>query len=321
MRRVVIITLAIAAAAIAAAFLMGGDLPPRVATHWSGSSTPDGFVGRDWAWVTVAVPVGLVAIVTMPLVAVASRAPVAGRWVAGVPAGTIAGVATVGLGSLWVQRGLEDASTVALPGWLIPLGLVIGIGVGAEVAVLLPNRNPVLASGPAPAGALRGDIPGGQVLWQGMAASSSALPVLVVLVGLLGLGVSAAASWWLLIVFVAVELLLLANMRFVITVGSAALVVRGMFGWPRLSVPLAQVREARTTTTSFAQWGGWGLRIAGSRTGIVPSHGPAAALHLADGGQVVVSLTDPDELVGVVNALLDRRGQASLADPASPAEA
>ncbi len=78
-------------------------------------------------------------------------------------------------------------------------------------------------------------------------------------------------------------------------------------GRPRKRVPITEIVEAGVTTVApFADFGGWGYRLRGDATGIVLRAGPALQLRLADGGQLVVTVDDPETPAALLNSEIDR---------------
>lgn len=319
MRRVAALTLLVAVAFVATALAIQSDLPTQVATHWSGRGAPDGFTSREHAWLTVAVPVGVVALLLAPLSAVVARSfGDEARWMLGLPVATATMTGTITLGSLWLQRGLTNATEMALPGWLMPVGLVTG-GVVGWAGVQLAGRStgPPTTSAGAPADAPRTQLPDGAVLWRGTTPRSSALQVAAGIVAVVGLVTAAVVSWWLLLLFVPLVALLLSSAQFNVAVGAGGAVASGtLLGWPRVTVPLDTVTAAEPVTTRFVDFGGWGIRLSTSldSLGVVPRHGPAVQLRRTIESSVLISLDNPDEVAGIVNSLLDRRTETAV-DP------
>jgi hypothetical protein len=310
MIRIAAATLTVLAAMVGLVTWAQPDLPAQVATHWGLAGVPDGFTDRDRLWVVLAIPAAL-SLLLLPLAGLAGRLPSGMRWLAGLPVGLALGTATIVTGSLLVQRGLTDAADVAFPGWLVPLGIVLGILGLVGAARLVPVPEPVTTTEAAPAGATRADLPADRVvLWHATTPPAPALTWLGAAVIAVGIALSWAVSWWLLAVFVPVTVLLVATSQFDVTVGPVGVFAGGiLLGWPRVSAPLGTITGADTTTTAFRDYGGWGLRM---RTdlralAVITRNGPALRLHRTDGVALVVSLDQPETAAAVVNALLDRR--------------
>lgn len=310
MIRIATATLAVLAAMVAVVAWAQPDLPAQVATHWGLAGVPDGFTDSDRLWAVLALPV-TVSLLLLPMAALAGRLPSGMRWVAGLPVGLAVGIATILGGSILVQRGVTDATGVVFPGWLVPLGVVLGTLGVLGAARLVPASDEVTTTEAAPADALRADLPTDRVvLWHATTPPAPALAWLGVAVLAIGIALSWVVSWWLVAVFVPVTVLVVATSQFDVTVGPVGVRAGGvLLGWPRVSAPLATITGADTTTTAFRDYGGWGLRMRANleELAVITRNGPALRLHRTDGVALVISLDQPEVAAAVVNTLLDRR--------------
>jgi hypothetical protein len=120
---------------------------------------------------------------------------------------------------------------------------------------------------------------------------------------------AALASWWLLALFVPFVVLVASSASYRITIGRGAVDVAGIpFGWPRVQVPLDQVRRADAGTVEAWDFGGYGLRLGMTgQTAVVTRSGPALVVTRTDDAVLRVSLDEPDEAAAVLSTLLDRR--------------
>lgn len=306
-----VVVLAVMTAVVAA---ISGDMPAQVATHWGASGAADGFTSRDDLWTLLAIPVVLGGVL-LPVAFMGDRLPAGMHWLTGLPVGTCLGVGTIVVGSLLPQRGLADAATAPFPGWLIPVGVVLGLVATVLAARLSPTPSLHTTTRAAPAGAVRADLPpGALVVWHGTTPAAPALKWLAAGVVALGAWMAWAVSWWLVTLFVPLAVLLLASMQFDVTVGPAGVrASAALFGWPHAAAPLDTITSACSTTTRFVDFGGWGIRVnpGQSKTGVITRFGPALQVDRTDGSALVVSMANPDIPAAVVNTLLDRRGGPS----------
>ena len=105
--------------------------------------------------------------------------------------------------------------------------------------------------------------------------------------------------------------------RIRVTADQTGLAVRyGFFGWPRRSIPIRRIAEARAVDIRPTEWGGWGYR--GSlaimrRAAVVLRAGPGIRLDLRDGKVFAVTIDDPDQPVRLLNAEVSRLGAQNAA--------
>ncbi|TGJ97934.1 hypothetical protein DLJ96_00290, partial [Actinotalea fermentans ATCC 43279 = JCM 9966 = DSM 3133] len=105
-----VLPLTVLGASAAIAFSWRDDLPDPVATHWDAAGTADGF-GSLAASAVVPLAIGAVLAVGFWLVGWFLGQSASNRRTAvGVSAGTATFLGATLLGTLWVQRGLDDAA-------------------------------------------------------------------------------------------------------------------------------------------------------------------------------------------------------------------
>ncbi|MGH8826049.1 MAG: DUF1648 domain-containing protein, partial [Jiangellaceae bacterium] len=103
---------------------------------------------------------------------------------------------------------------------------------------------------------------------------------------------------------------LVASVR--VTVDRRGLRVVGRFGWPRVEVPLDQIREARVVSVRpLGDFGGYGYRIAAFGTlrgvsGVVLRSGEAVLVEQVEGRRMLVTVGDAVTAAGLHNALVER---------------
>lgn len=288
-------------------------LPDPVASHWSGSDAPDGFSSLGgFVAALVVTSVGVIALFAAIGIAWGSTASTRRLSAAGsVYLGGLLGV--VLLGSLWTQRGLDDAAQARESGAVTALALLLPLVPAVLTAVLVPGDPHVPAEGPVPSAAARVDLAEGErVVWLGRAATP---PAAVAVLWLAAVGMPAVLAavfqqWALLVVPALLAVLVLAMTEFTVRVDDSGLLVRSAVGWPRTHVPADEVLEARVEEVSpLGQYGGWGRRVAldgSGRTGVVVRKGPALVVDRTAGRGFVVTVDGAAAAAALLNTLADR---------------
>jgi hypothetical protein len=117
-------------------------------------------------------------------------------------------------------------------------------------------------------------------------------------------------------IFLAPTLLLvvlLVTAHFVVTAGPRGFIVRSGIGWPRLSIPAADLAKAGVISVDpMADFGGWGFRwVIGpshkGRWGILTRHGPALEVFRLDGRSIVVTVEDAGTAAAVLETYAKKR--------------
>lgn len=288
------------------------DLPDPVATHWGLSGPPDGYSPLNQAiWLAgLGSILGLVIGATM--LALAARVPEARRGGAAVVAGSSTLVTSILVGTLAIQRGIDDASRA--PG----VGAVLGVSfmLAAIMAVLgawsvgsLPSET-LRAYEPIPANAPRAELePGVEPLWTGVARSTPWVYIVVALVAipLIVIAVSGGYAFVIIVSLAFAGLLMAATSSFRVRVDRQGIAVRSVLGWPGWTLPLSDIAEARAVDIDpLREFGGVGLRAGrDSRFGVVLRKGPALEIRRGNGSAFVVTVDGADEAAALANALAD----------------
>lgn len=112
---------------------VSGKLPEKIATHWSGLGTPDGFMSpRASALIFLLMSLLIAQLGWFSAVA---KNPLVFRRINAVTTLTIFGlIAAIPLGTALPQIGITDPSTVELPWLWTVLGTLLGLGIGLLVA-------------------------------------------------------------------------------------------------------------------------------------------------------------------------------------------
>ena len=159
--------------------------------------------------------------------------------------------------------------------------------------------------------AARLDLPEGQTgVWAGRTASGKALLIVPAIAIIIGVIVGAFTSWWVLLFISIVQLVLFAMSNFHVTAGPTGLRVSGLLGFPRITVPLAEIAEASSGDVRAREYGGWGWRIRKGSTAVLTRSGPALTVTRTDGAQLHVTIDDPEKPAALLSTLLDRRASA-----------
>lgn len=117
------------------------ELPDPVATHWGDGSDPNGFSSRADG-ILIPPILGAAAGVVMGLVlwAALRKAPQLFRGAGGVAGFIAAFIGGVGVGSLWIQRGLTDAHQATNSGTFLGVGLAAGLLAAIIGWILMPGQ-------------------------------------------------------------------------------------------------------------------------------------------------------------------------------------
>ncbi len=284
-------------------------LPESVATHWGAGGAADGFTDRDllpWLFGGFAVVIGgLLAVIA----AATTKAVIGARLVWGLPLGVVAFVSALGVSLAAAQ--IDTTVAPDLPGWAIAVSLAAGLGCWALAAwVAGPEPAAPLTTAPAPAGAPRHPVPAGHAaVWSGRTPVSPVLPLVAAGTALLGIGVGWFADWWVTLIVGPVVLLVVASSLYTVTAGPRGVRAAGLaFGYPRVTVPLAEIAYVEAGHVSAWSFGGWGIRLGrGGESAVITRSGPALVVHRTDGAVLRVSLERPEQAAGVITSLLDRR--------------
>lgn len=293
-------------------------LPDPAAVHWGASGAADGW-GPGWSFplLTALVGGGVVA-----LTAVASQAGRARhnstldlRFVSAMNLWLVGFLGSLMLVLVAIQVGLDDASDVAMPLWMLLPSLAIGIVLGLLGWFLTPRvEGDDLSSTTPDAVTVR---PGEQVVWLRtvsmsrvalavmLAALASSLAVLVIAL----FAVEATAETWIIGgTALLVCLLAVAFTVFHIRVDATGLGARSAFGWPRVHIPLEEIESIDLVEINpLGDFGGWGWRYnPGHGQGIVLRSGEALRVTRTNGKLLTVTIDDAATAAALLRGLKDR---------------
>jgi hypothetical protein len=291
--------------------LLHGSLPSPIAVHFEADGTADGSMS------SVAFLAMMAALILGSAVVL-----VVAAWRPGSLLGIQASVATfVGWTASWVavlvilanddQARWQDATlgngavwgaTASAFGAAIPVARMVG----RHERPARPDVSGRMALGEDERAAWFGNA---RSMPLGMTALASAYVGTVVL---LTLGSGSFGSGFTVLV---VGLAIAAFVRVDVRVTRAGVAVRsGLFGWPRVHLPLDEIESAAFTEVQPLRFGGWGYR--GSlrlfrRANWVVRKGPGLVVRMTRGREFVVTVDDADEAAAVLNGLLARRAAAT----------
>lgn len=288
------------------------SLPDPIASHWSGTGAPDGFMSLG-AFVTALVVTGVLLVALFTAIGVfGGRTASARRLSVGMNVWIGGFLGTVLTGSLWAQRGLSDAAQALTPGWVL-LASVLGPGVlGLVAAMLVPGDPRLPATGPVEGGVGGADLaPGERAAWIGRSTVARTAVVVEVVVVLATLAAAALSRTWVLLgVSVLVVLLTLTIAAVTVRVDASGLTVRSALGLPRTHIPADEVlRASATTVNPLGEFGGWGWRVAldgSGRTGMVLRRGEALVVERSAGRTFVVTVDGAAEAAALLTTMAER---------------
>jgi hypothetical protein len=285
-----------------------GQLPPELASHWSGAGPADEVM-----------PVGAMlaaALVMTGLPAVAGA--VAGFWrgasassrrlvflVAGIVAGAGAAIWLLSA-ALTLQAG--DPREAVLGGWVV-LALA-GAAYGLVPFLLAPKPQ---VDAPRDVKARIDLAPGEGGAWSRTVTAKLFLWGVVVVVGVgVAIAIPAAAGGELpdaIVAFavLAVAVVVLAALsRFRVTADWRGLrVVSSLFGVTVKRIPLEDIDTLEVGELVPTDWGGWGYRIMPGRSALVLRRGPGLIVTTKGRKQFAVTLDDPEVPAALLATLRD----------------
>ncbi|MFE6163087.1 DUF1648 domain-containing protein [Streptomyces sp. NPDC056486] len=292
------------------------QLPDRLARHFGGDGEADGYVGHGGF---LAMLVGMFVVLGAVGVFLVLRSDFATyrRGLRGLLAGVYATSAflawTMGA-SLVANRGTADGAAAVFPLWHLAVAAgiaVLAAGVGAALSRCVPlpdTRSPLGADGQV--GAERIDLGRDETAgWVRRTGSwvLSGMGIAMAVVGIVTLWMT--DDGWLapLSLFVP-GLLIAAFARACVTVDRRGLTVSpGLVPWPRIRLRLDRIESADSRQISaFADYGGWGYRIAPGRSGVIMRSGEALVVRRANGNDFAVTVEDSATAAALLNALVDR---------------
>ncbi|GAA1870213.1 hypothetical protein GCM10009836_58500 [Pseudonocardia ailaonensis] len=282
-------------------------LPEVVATHFGLGGAANGFGTRATLLGTV---------IVLPLVLgglfglIGAMTP--GRRGAGFDPAKILGAASWAggglLGTIGVLLVLANRTATAerlpLGGLLLGLGVAVALGV---VGALVMPRSTLQPGADVPTPALELGA-GERASWSGSCSSVfvTALGGVLVVAGLLLFWATPGPAG---AIMGAAGLLVLLFGSARTTVDRRGLTVGlGVFGWPRIRIPLEEVASASTEDVAALQYGGLGYRIVPGGVGVIVRPGPALVVTRRSGRRLTVTVDHPETAAALLNGLRSRAG-------------
>lgn len=314
----VVLPVLIALAASLVILVSMPDLPAEIAVHW-GANGADRF-GSPWE--IIATLLGVVGVLSGVLAfslndfAESGRPRPMQKALAVMALGLSVTLGTGMTASVLSQRSLDDVRTAPDPLPALLFGLLLGLIAAAVAWLLLPraDRTPPAAVDVEPLGL----APSERTFWTGTVSVSRI--VLVAILGviaiLIGITVGAAQSGAQSVLFIVLLMALLlavalTTLRWRVSVGQHGASVTAFAGWPAVRIPLADIDATRLISVNpVGDFGGWGWRWAGGRTGIILQAGPALEITRRTGRVLVVPIDDAETAVAVLQATLEQRDGA-----------
>lgn len=299
------------------------DLPDPVAIHW-GTTGVDGFGPTStYLWLMIGVGLGIPVLLAVMTFATGRESwGATARFMGGLAAGMSAFALVLCLGSVALQRGLEDATQTPGIGGVIAVAFPTLLLVGAAAWAMQPR---VDATPGAPLESTRAIevVPGQRVVW--VATTAMPRPVLwglaAVLVANIALSVflfarDSSSGWVSVIALAAVAGAVAVTAAFRVRITPEAFSARSLLGIPRVTIPVAQVTAVRAREINpFAEFGGWGWRIStDGRQGIVLRRGAAIEVSRAGRRPFVVTIDRADEAAALLQAYVDARPDQSVSE-------
>lgn len=286
-------------------------LPDRIAVHWTVSGDPD-----RWASPWTLIVLTLVICVALPTaIVVPSVTPLrtghsggAFRTVATASAAFATGLAIL-LGGSVIQQADGAAAD---PTSALGLGFVVGAAVGAAAWFLLPADPAREQSTPAEAIDTR---PGEKIVWLGTETVNRAVvaitliafaTAIVAIVATWTSGATAGAVIAAVVILAAVGLAAATLLAFHIRIDETGLTVRSVAGLPRFHIPADQIESVSAVEIrAVGEFGGYGIRFARGRTGVILRSGDAIEVHRAGRRAFVVTVDDADTAATALATVAD----------------
>lgn len=301
-------------------------VPEVVAIHWGADGRPDGF-GPAWTFpaLSMALGAGLPLLIAAPAALGArpdgSRGPL--RVSSAMVWFLVVFLGALSTGALAAQAGLAVAGDS--PEILPLLGISVLLAVVASLAAWLIVRDaPAAGKTPEPPAAVP-VAPGERAVWlQTATVSRAGLVVLgLALVFALGsavvaavtetgrIGVPGAGSLISVGVTLLVMLAVATTIVFRVRVDDEGLHVRSAMGWPRVRIARGEIARAEVVHVEpFAEYGGWGWRVAlGSGTGVVTRRGEALRITRRDGRVFTITVDDAATAAGLLRGFDERKDE------------
>lgn len=293
--------IAAAVALLIAVAVTGAALPSRMATHFGIDGVPDATMATPAALVSLGLMcVGVPGLLLWILGAGQWWRGSGARFMTAFVAGVTVGLTTLVVLLVFSHGGIADAQNVRFGAGMFAASLAAGVVAGMGVAAVLPK------SLPQPGPTLVDPItvtPSDRVTWFGKArVKQSVLVAMVVLVVFLSVVTLLSGIWWMWLAVALVCVALLSIATFHVRIDGQGLAWRSAIGLPRGMVKLADVTQASLREIRPSDFGGYGIRIAPGRTGLVTRAGEALSVVHGD-RELVITVDDASTAARVLEGL------------------
>ncbi|MDE0545789.1 DUF1648 domain-containing protein [Microbacterium sp. C7(2022)] len=275
-------------------------LGETVAVHWNAAGDPDGFAP---AWtqplMTVGIGFGVPALIALPALPGLRRG--AGgptyRLLGATATWTSIFVVTIFTWTTLAQTGGASADAVAIGRILVSALLIaLAAGIGAWFAQPAVAARPLHARSVAPLPIEAHE----HAVWVKVSTMTPvamwalwASAALLLLAGGLMVIQQAEAGWIVAIVGVVMVVAVGATTTFRVAVTEAGMRVRSVWGVPRFGVAAADVQQVQVIEVNpMGEFGGWGVRAAPGRLGVVLRSGEAIKVTRRGGKSLLVTVDD-----------------------------
>lgn len=305
------VAIALSAGAVLMAWLP--FTPNPVATHWSGG-TPDGFSDpRVNVIFGAGLSGGLALLMGLPAVLGSNKATIAAwsgmnRFLAAFSLMMTASVALLIVLMTYQQLGLADARDAAGIGGVTVLAFGIGAVLGIVGFFLQPRL--LIAGKPGAPVSLVPLAATERAVWVGRAQPARVFMIAIgviataMVLGIIGLIVSKSdpvSVWIMLGTTVFVLLLVAPTTLFRVRIDADGLEARSAVGLPVFRVPANDIAEVASGHISpMSEFGGWGVRWAPGRLGIVLRTGEGLIITRKDGRIFAVTIADSVTAAGLL---------------------
>jgi hypothetical protein len=303
-----------AVAVLVSYFVWRDDLPPELASHWSGTGPADGVMSvAQFLTVSLVMTAGAAviggALALWPGVTAAGRR--GGLLVAGIIAG--AGAQTWLVSAVLTMR-VGDPYDVVLGVW----GFVGFAAVAYGLVPFLLAPKPQLESrdvqerisfAPGEEGAWSRTVTANLFLW-------GTVVLIVVAVALYGTSVvtgQTSDALFGLSVIAVIALVVASLSRFRVTADWRGLrVVSSIFRFPLKHIPLENIEMVEANELRPSEWGGWGYRVMPGRSALILRRGPGLIVTTTNQKQFALTLDNPAVPAALLATLRDKRRASAL---------
>jgi hypothetical protein len=283
--------------------LLAGRLPDPLASHWTLSGEPDGTAGLAplTAGVVAVLLTAWALLLRQARLRRALRLTIA-PWVWA----TAAFAAALQLMTLLANLDASSWREVELTPWAVLPTLAVAAAAGFAAHVLERSRPVAPASTPRERATV-GLQPGEQAVWSARVQGRWALVAAATIAAGLVLAGLLSGQWWLTILGPLMGILTASVSEIVATADRRGLTIAyGPLGWPRQTVPLADIEAVEPVDIDPWRVGGWGYRKVPRRAGataIVIRAGEGIRVRRRDGRELLVTVPESATAAGLLNDL------------------